>query len=109
MDAEKEKMRSELEHHRKSLAYQDLENRVHKLEKTQKRNIATAKPYYDLKTQLEVQLEVGYKLHKYISNQNELDSSIKHFVVTLPQVYELRTGTGYNTAWRVLLNTITGS
>ena len=102
MDAEKEKMRSELEHHRKSLAYQDLENRVHKLEKTQKRNIATAKPYYDLKTQLEVQLEVGYKLHKYISNQNEL-------AVTLPQVYYLRNGTGNNTAWRVLLNTITGS
>ena len=71
MDAEKEKMRSELEHHRKSLAYQDLENRVHKLEKTQKRNIATAKPYYDLKTQLEVQLEVGYDFREYISNQNE--------------------------------------
>ena len=96
MDAEKEKMRSELEHHRKSLAYQDLENKVHKLEKTQKRNIATAKPYYDLKTQLEVQLEVGYKFHEYISNQNE-------FVVTLPQANYLRNGTGNNTVWRVLL------
>lgn len=58
MDAEKEKMRSELEHHRKSLAYQELENKVHKLEKSQKRSIATAKPYFDLKTQLELQLEV---------------------------------------------------
>lgn len=60
MDAEKEKMRSELEHHRKSLVYQDLEARVHKLEKSQRRNITTARPYYDLKTELELQLEVSF-------------------------------------------------
>lgn len=58
MDAEKEKMRSELEHHRKSLMYQELENKVHRLEKSHKRSIANARPYYELKTQLEAQLQV---------------------------------------------------
>ncbi|KAF6018585.1 SH3BP5 [Bugula neritina] len=57
MDAEKEKVRSELEHHRKSQAYQELEKQVHKLGRSHKRSIATAKPYYDLKTQLELQLQ----------------------------------------------------
>lgn len=59
MDAEKEKMRSELEHHRKSQIYQELEHTVHRLEKSHKRSISTARPYYDLKSQLELQLQVG--------------------------------------------------
>lgn len=59
MDAEKEKMRSELEHHRKSQAYQELEQKVHRLEKSNRRSIATAKPYYDLKSNLELQLKVS--------------------------------------------------
>lgn len=59
MDAEKDKMRSELEHHRKSQVYQELESKVHKLEKSHKRSIVNARPYYELKSQLETQLQVA--------------------------------------------------
>lgn len=58
MDAEKDKMRSELEHHRKSLVYQDLDSKAHRLERSLKRSISNAKPYYELKAQLELQLQV---------------------------------------------------
>lgn len=58
MDAEKEKMRSELEHHRKSLVYQDLEHSVQQFQKSHKRSVSNAKPYYDLKATLELQLQV---------------------------------------------------
>jgi len=58
MDAEKEKMRSELEHHRKSLVYQQLEHEASKLAKSQRRSIAVARPYYELKQELELQLQV---------------------------------------------------
>lgn len=62
MEAEKDKMRNELEHHRKSVAYQELENKVHKLEKSHKRSIVNARPYYELKMQLETQLQVGSEM-----------------------------------------------
>ena len=58
LEAEKEKMRSELEHHRKSQAYQELEYKVHRLEKANRRSISTARPYYELKSNLELQLQV---------------------------------------------------
>lgn len=59
MDAEKDKMRSELEHHRKSLIFQELESKAHRMERSLKMSISTAKPYYELKSQLELQLQVG--------------------------------------------------
>lgn len=59
MDAEKEKMRSELEHHRKSQSYQDLEYKVNRLERSHKGSINKARPYYELKAHLELQLQVG--------------------------------------------------
>nr|KAG5714353.1 hypothetical protein BaRGS_018570 [Batillaria attramentaria] len=57
MDAEREKTRSEGEHHKRAAAYADVEAQLHSLEKKYKRSIAKARPYFETKAELELKLQ----------------------------------------------------
>ncbi|KAH3795998.1 SH3 domain-binding protein 5-like [Dreissena polymorpha] len=56
MDAEREKTRSEQEHKQRSKKFAELESRLQVLEKKYSRSIKKARPYFELKSELDVKL-----------------------------------------------------
>ncbi|XP_046340845.2 SH3 domain-binding protein 5-like isoform X1 [Haliotis rufescens] len=71
MDAEREKTRSEQEHLRRSNIFAELETKLTYLEKKFKKSILKARPYFELKAQLEL------KLQQQKQNIDDLQNAIR--------------------------------
>lgn len=59
MDSEKEKAKSEQEHLTKAAQYAEIQHQLKYMEKDMPRNIAKARPYFEMKDKLEFQLQVN--------------------------------------------------
>ncbi|XP_064614072.1 SH3 domain-binding protein 5-like [Liolophura sinensis] len=97
MDAEREKRRSEEEHQMKSHVFSEAEKHMHGEEKKHKRAIARARPYFEMKGELQTKLELlkvaVEALHEAVTmSKRKYSHALSNLETISNQVHEQRKG-----------------
>ncbi|XP_046565336.1 SH3 domain-binding protein 5-like isoform X1 [Haliotis rubra] len=95
MDAEREKTRSEQEHLRRSNIFVDLEKKLAYLEKKFKKSIIKARPYFELKAELELRLQqqkqnIDDLQNAIRSSKARYSDSLRHLEGISEEIHESR-------------------